>query len=110
MKILGLCFLIFSFIFCLTPISQAQESTATKEAPPILGASPATADGIVLDLNASTTAGPEHSCAYMRTYRVKRDRRTSDMTKPAGYTTCVPVKRFEVRSAVREQDGPTVRR
>ena len=40
------------------------------------------------------------SCAYMRTYRVKRQARGSDTVFPAGYTTCVPMQRFEMRSAV----------
>lgn len=40
------------------------------------------------------------SCAYMRTYRVKRQTRGSDAVSPAGYTTCVPMQRFEMRSAV----------
>jgi hypothetical protein len=38
-------------------------------------------------------------CAYMRTYRVKREERGSDVTRPAGYTTCVPVQRFGVKRA-----------
>jgi len=40
------------------------------------------------------------SCAYMRTYRVKRQARDSDTVFPAGYTTCVPMQRFEMKSAV----------
>jgi hypothetical protein len=40
-------------------------------------------------------------CAYIRTYRVKRQARGSDVVAPAGYTTCVPSGRFEMRSAVR---------
>lgn len=39
-------------------------------------------------------------CAYMRTYRVKRQARGSDGVVPAGYTTCIPMGRFETRSAV----------
>jgi hypothetical protein len=38
-------------------------------------------------------------CAFMRTYRVKRDARGSDVTRPAGYTTCVPVSRFAMRKS-----------
>ena len=41
-----------------------------------------------------------NTCAYMRTYRVKRQARGSDAVAPAGYTTCVPTRRFEMRSAV----------
>lgn len=108
MKIFGLCF--FLFIFFLAPISQGQESSAAKNTQATVENSPAAADGIILDLNFSTTAGPDHGCAYMRTYRVKRDRPASDMTRPAGYTTCVPFKRFEVKSAMQVQDEPIVRK
>ncbi len=41
----------------------------------------------------------EPTCAYMRTYRVKREARDSDVTRPAGYTTCVPMARFAVKRA-----------
>ena len=109
MKILGLCF--FLFVFFLAAISQAQESSAAKNTQTIVENSPAAADGIVLDLNSkSSPPGSDNSCAYMRTYRVKRDRPASDMTRPAGYTTCVSFKRFEVRSAVQVQDEPAVRK
>ena len=43
------------------------------------------------------------SCAYMRTYRVKRQQRGSDAVAPAGYTTCVPTRHFDVKSAVQTQ-------
>ncbi|MGA7685381.1 MAG: hypothetical protein WCC32_00525 [Terriglobales bacterium] len=43
------------------------------------------------------------SCAYMRTYRVKRQQRGSDAVAPAGYTTCVPTRHFEMKSAVQTQ-------
>ena len=42
----------------------------------------------------------ETFCAYIRAYRVKRESRGSDVMAPAGYTTCVPAQRFELRSAV----------
>ena len=45
----------------------------------------------------------EPFCAYIRTYRVKREYRNSDVVSPAGYTTCVPSKRFEMKSAVQVQ-------
>jgi hypothetical protein len=46
----------------------------------------------------------EITCLSMRTYRVKRDRPQSDATVPAGYSTCTPSKRFDVKSAV-EKSG-----
>lgn|SRR5258708_950059 len=39
-------------------------------------------------------------CLSMRTYRVKRDNPQSDAVRPAGYTTCTPTKRFQVKTAV----------
>ena len=41
----------------------------------------------------------EPGCVYMRTYRVRREARDSDVTRPAGYTTCVPVTRFSMKRA-----------
>jgi hypothetical protein len=52
-------------------------------------------DGVFLSLG-----DEEPSCAYMRTYRMKREAADSDVTRPAGYTTCVPVGRFAVKRAV----------
>lgn len=46
------------------------------------------------------SAGGESFCMYMRTYRVKRNGRSSDAVRPAGYTECVPTRRFEMKSAV----------
>ena len=39
-------------------------------------------------------------CACMRTYRMKREVRGSDATRPAGYTSCVPARRFDMLNAV----------
>jgi len=47
------------------------------------------------------------SCVYMRTYRMKRETRCSDVTHPAGYTTCVPVARFMVKRAVEPKLEPS---
>jgi hypothetical protein len=65
------------------------------------------ADRLLLNLNTSSDSGlsdsSRNSCAYMRTYRVKRQERGSDAVAPAGYTTCVPTRHFGVKSAVRTQ-------
>ena len=45
----------------------------------------------------------DYFCAYMRTYRVKTVSPGSDAVTPAGYTTCVPSARFEMRNAVSTQ-------
>lgn len=102
MKILGLCFLLF---VCLGPISKAQESSKRTNDQAVIESAPA--DHMILDLNSKASpSGDDGTCAYMRTYRVKRDHPGSDMTMPAGYTTCVPSKRFEMKSAVQVQSEP----
>jgi hypothetical protein len=40
------------------------------------------------------------TCYSMRLYRVKRDDADSDSTRPAGYSTCQPAARFQVKTAV----------
>jgi hypothetical protein len=103
MKIFGLCFLLF---VGLAPISQAQDSPKPKSDQAAIENAPAPADRIILNLDSELSPNPYSYCAYMRTYRVKRDHPGSDMTRLAGYTTCVPSKRFEMRSAVQVQSEP----
>ena len=43
------------------------------------------------------------TCAYMRVYRVKRETPGSDLTRPAGYTTCVSTSRFTTKSSSKPQ-------
>ena len=54
-------------------------------------------------------SGTNSYCAYMRTYRMKRESRDSDAVRLAGYTKCVPSNRFETRNAVQIQTEPTPR-
>ena len=63
--------------------------------------SPGDGDGFMLSLDDNSA-----SCVYIRTYRVKREARDSDVTRPAGYTTCVPVARFIVKRAVEPRLEP----
>jgi|SRR5271169_3460729 len=102
MKILGLCCLLF---VCLASFAQGQESSKSISDQAVIAA-PAAADHMILDLNSKASPGGDTSCAFMRTYRVKRDHPGSDVTRPAGYTTCVPSNRFEVKSAVQVQSEP----
>ena len=46
------------------------------------------------------------TCAFMRTYRVKRAARDSDAVRGAGYTTCVPTSRMTLKSAVEIKAEP----
>jgi hypothetical protein len=45
---------------------------------------------------------PVPVCYTMRTYRMKRADRNSDVTEPAGYVTCQPQSKYSVRNAVAE--------
>ena len=90
--------------------SSRNDSFRAKSNPPPDFSAAHVADGaedrLVLSMNMKPDApdslddGNANSCAYMRTYRVKRQARGSDAVTPAGYTTCVPTRRFEMRSAV----------
>lgn len=44
----------------------------------------------------------DHTCYRMRTYRVKRVD-ASDSTEPAGYTTCLPGRQVQIKTAVGHQ-------
>jgi hypothetical protein len=107
MKTLGLSFILS---ICLASLGHAQaagdqNSHTTKpsaEKPglvtdPVAGGA---ADRLILNLNSDQPDSANSSCASMRTYRVKRRGRGSETVGPAGYTTCVPMRRFEMRSAV----------
>ena len=39
------------------------------------------------------------TCYSLRAYRVTRDDPESDVTKPAGYSTCQPAARFQLKDA-----------
>jgi len=41
----------------------------------------------------------DNVCYYGRSYRYKRESRDSDLTVPAGYTTCTPRSKFQVKNA-----------
>lgn len=114
MKILGLCFLILVGIAPLfgqeTPKNDQVPARATRLAArssdsPVVPVGPHyfAPDQINLDGFSNAT------CAYLRTYRVKRQYHGSDLVSPAGYTTCVPTRRFEMKSAVQVQSEPDPR-
>ncbi|HTR23243.1 MAG TPA: hypothetical protein VMI10_04620 [Terriglobales bacterium] len=84
----------------------SENLAADLQAAPVTGD---TADRAVLRFGPDASEAGDRACAYMRTYRVKRHRRGWDVVGPAGYTTCVPMRRFEMRSAVERRDG-TVQR
>ena len=41
----------------------------------------------------------DFTCLSIRSYVVKRDSKNSDSVHPAGYSTCVPAKRFRLKTA-----------
>jgi hypothetical protein len=45
------------------------------------------------------TRGQDDVCYSIRGYRVTRDDPESDLTRPAGYSTCQPAARFHVKDA-----------
>ncbi|MBZ5657340.1 MAG: hypothetical protein LAO56_18895 [Acidobacteriia bacterium] len=108
MKTLGLCSVL---LFALASIAPAQVSSEDASRAPILNpdkdefqqwlAHASTPGRTIDDVRASTwSAEGDSFCAFMRTYRVKREHRGSDVAHLAGYTKCVPTKRFEMKSAV----------
>jgi hypothetical protein len=112
MKILGLWFPLGVCVLCICFVRSgcAQEagnhpsSQAKPVAPdsdwltaPVAGGA---ADRMIVNLNSDRPDSSNDSCATMRTYRVKRRGRDSEAVGPAGYTTCVPMRRFEMRSTV----------
>ena len=114
MKTVGLCFLFLSFILLANAPAQSQSNRlglntdkdaiqkwlARKGQSGSPGAEgfrvvlPPQDNNFILSLD-----DLEPSCMYMRTYRVQRETHDSDVTHPAGYTTCVPVGRFAVKRA-----------
>lgn len=119
MKVIGFSFFL---VVCLAGVSYAQDGTKQDSekakaaaqdsdlmAAPVAGGA---ADRLILSMGSEVPDGLNNSCAYMRTYRVKRQVRGSDAVAPAGYTTCVPMRRFEMRSTVetRTDSGSDTRR
>ena len=122
MKTLGLCFLFVSSPLVVDALAQQQSNAPTLNTDKAaiqkwlvrgqtkwhgidsdrIILSPEDSDSSILSLDDS-----ESSCVYMRTYRVKREARDSDITRPAGYTTCVPVARFVVKRAVESRAEPS---
>lgn len=84
----------------------ATEQGSEFLAAPVTGSA---ADRAVLRFSSDASDAQDRACAYMRTYRVKRHRRGSDVVGPAGYTTCVPMQRFEMRSAVQTSGDAATR-
>ena len=51
--------------------------------------------------------GLNGGCLTMRTYTVARESADSDVTRPAGHTTCVPATKFQVKNAPLRVQSPS---
>jgi hypothetical protein len=105
MKIPGLCFLFVPLFLILSLSAQEQSQNSQKAADDAIvqlwNAHAAQADTARIEGDKLIISSDPDSktCLYLRVYRVKREGKKSDVTVPSGYTTCVPVNRFEKRSA-----------
>ena len=123
MKTLGLCFLFLSFALFVDALAQEQSNGPTLNTDKAaiqkwLARGEQTrlprvnSDRVILTPEDSASSilsldDRESSCAYMRTYRVQREGRDSDITRAAGYTKCVPMERFEMKWAVESEVEPS---
>jgi hypothetical protein len=103
MKTLGLCFVLILLAGSLA-ISAAQ--TDQQSDPASLSADQrSTLDSskpgrMSVRRDALFSSDDDVTCAFMRTYRVKREGHGSDVVRPDGYTTCVPTTRMTLKSTV----------
>jgi hypothetical protein len=107
MKTMALSILLAS---CLPPISLAQEPALPEKGNQAAFQKllPESADYMQLGrYDRDLLPDGDNYCVFMRTYRVRREQRGSDAVRPAGYTTCVPTRRFELRSTVQIQPEPS---
>ena len=114
MKILGLSLVLLCMVLsCLVEAVQAQTpSEPSKSRQPILEGPPPTPGFSILNYRADRRiwgATSDFYCAYMRTYRMQKKYRDSDVVSPAGYTTCVPANRFELRTTIQTETEPAPR-
>jgi len=116
MKPLGLCFLFLSSVLVVDVSAQQQSNVLALNTDKAAIQNwlarggqtklPKTDSDLVIlsaddsDRGTLLLGDPKPICVYMRTYRVKRETGRSDVTHPAGYTTCVQVARFVVKRAV----------
>jgi hypothetical protein len=108
MKTMGLFLVLAS---CLPPISLAQESAKPEKDnqaafQKLLPDEESAEYTQLRRYDRDSLPDGDSYCAFMRTYRVRREQQASDAVRPAGYRTCIPARRFELRSAVQIQPEP----
>ena len=100
MKTLGLFLLLLAFV--LVPLGFGQDQSQVKSAddaivalwnahPVSIDNGPLEGDKLIISSDSDLI-----TCLNLRVYRQKRESRKSDVTVPAGYTTCVPTNRVNV--------------
>ncbi len=102
--------LTLSLLLCLLATAQAQTPPAQPKNDQPATQQVRSTEPFYFRLEPDRTQPAETFCAYMRTYRVKRQYRDTDVVAPAGYTTCVPSQRFELHSAVQVETDRAHRR
>src|SRR5947207_14552262 len=104
MKTLGLCFMFVSSILIVGASAQQSDTLAlnTDDAAvqkwargDQMRTPRITDDNVILSMDDHQPA-----CAFMRPYRVKREARDSDATRPASYTKCAVLERCAVNRAI----------
>jgi len=97
-KSLFCCFL----VFCAVSILPAQEPAKPKDNGMAIKKTQSVDRYSIWKLTPEDAAGEESEtvCAYMRTYRVRREYRGSDVVVPSGYTTCVPTRNAGLKSVL----------
>jgi hypothetical protein len=114
MKTPVLCYLLFVASLAITQAQQSQpqmersprnDQASVQESITSVQNPSLSDDRSYLLLESGRASGEtgEGFCAFLRTYRVKRPYSGSDVVTPAGYSTCLPSRRFELKSAVDTQ-------
>jgi len=111
MKGVALCFVLFSMLIP-GAMAQAPNLQLQPSNPPVLNLDkdalkkwlerlPNTKDLPVNNYSSSPWTGDGRpACGTMRTYRLEREAPDSDVMRPSGYSTCVPMSKFRVQDAI----------
>jgi hypothetical protein len=103
MKTLGLYFgliLLAGSLAISAAQTDKQSGTASASAGQESNLDPSTLAKMSVRRDAVFSAEDDVTCAFMRTYRVKRAGHGTDAVRPDGYTTCVPTSRMTLKSTV----------
>lgn len=93
----------FQFQLPFLADGQSVNNDATMSGNTPLVTPPLDAEALDSLQNNLTLQQDEKSCFTIRAYRVVRESPDSDTTKPAGYSTCQPTTRFQLKRTVETQ-------